>query len=164
MQCKGVVHKYGDHVDTDVIIPARLLNNPDPETMAKHCMEDIDPEFATRVKAGDIMVGGLNFGCGSSREHAPVSLKAAGISCVVAKNFARIFFRNAINIGLPVLECPEAADAASAGDEMLIDLDNGTIQNLTRSESYTAAPFPPFMQKIIEAGGLVAQIRDRQRT
>ena len=155
MRHNGFVHKYGDHIDTDVIIPARLLNNPDPKILAAHCMEDIDKGFAKRVKPGDIMVGGVNFGCGSSREHAPIAIKAAGVSCVVAKNFARIFFRNAINIGLPLLECPEAAQDAESGDELRIDLESGTITNVTKDKSYTAAPFPEFMQKIISSGGLV---------
>jgi 3-isopropylmalate/(R)-2-methylmalate dehydratase small subunit len=155
MKCSGTVHKYGDHIDTDVIIPARALNEPSPEALASHCMEDIDKDFVKRVKAGDIMVGGLNFGCGSSREHAPIAIKAAGISCVVAQNFARIFFRNAINIGLPVLECPQAAIDAQAGDKLEIDLSSGTINNVTKGKNYTAAPFPDFMQKIISAGGLV---------
>jgi len=165
MKCHGFTHKYGDHVDTDVIIPARLLNEPDPASLAQHCMEDIDAEFVTRVKPGDIMVAGLNFGCGSSREHAPIAIKASGISCVIAQNFARIFFRNAINIGLPVLECPEAAIAAEMGDELEIDLSLGVITNVTKGESYTAVPFPEFMQKIISAGGLVpytaAKLRDK---
>ena len=155
MKHNGFVHKYGDHIDTDVIIPARVLNNPDPKVLAAHCMEDIDKDFVKRVKGGDIIVGGVNFGCGSSREHAPIAIKAAGISCVVAHNFARIFFRNAINIGLPVLECPEAAIDAAAGDELEVDLDNGVITNKTKQKSYTAVPFPEFMQKLITAGGLV---------
>ena len=155
MKCKGYTHKYGDHIDTDVIIPARTLNNPAPASLASHCMEDIDTDFVKRVRPGDIMVGCLNFGCGSSREHAPIALKASGISCVIAANFARIFFRNAINIGLPVLECPEAAAAAEMGDEIEVDLDTGAIKNLTKGERYTAVPFPEFMQKIITAGGLV---------
>jgi 3-isopropylmalate/(R)-2-methylmalate dehydratase small subunit len=155
MKCTGTVHKYGDHIDTDVIIPARALNEPSPAALASHCMEDIDKDFVKRVKAGDIMIGGLNFGCGSSREHAPIAIKAAGISCVVAQNFARIFFRNAINIGLPVLECPQAAIDAQAGDKLEIDLTSGAISNLTKGTYYTAAPFPEFMQKIISAGGLV---------
>ncbi len=163
MNCEGSVFKYGDHIDTDVIIPARLLNNPDPAVLAQHCMEDIDPEFASKVKAGDIMVGGVNFGCGSSREHAPISIKAAGISCVIAESFARIFFRNSINIGLPVLECPQAAKDAQNGDTIAVDLDNGVINNLTRNTSYTAAPFPEFMQKIIAAGGLVAYTKERMQ-
>ena len=159
MKLKGTVHKYGDHIDTDVIIPARTLNDPDPKALASHCMEDIDTEFVTRVQPGDIMVGGLNFGCGSSREHAPIAIKASGIRCVIAENFARIFYRNAINIGLPVLECPAAAAAARMGDELQVDLDTGGITNLTQGESYTAAPFPPFMQGLIRAGGLVAYTR-----
>jgi len=156
---QGTVHKYGDHVDTDVIIPARELNDPSLENLAAHCMEDIDKEFIHRVKPGDIMVGGVNFGCGSSREHAPMALKAAGIACVVAHNYARIFYRNSINIGLPVLDCPQAASAAEMGDEMRVDLDTGAITNITRGETYTAAPFPPFMQGIINAGGLTPYIR-----
>jgi len=166
MKCCGFVHKYGDHIDTDAIIPARLLNNPDPAFLAAHCMEDIDADFVKRVKSGDIMVGGLNFGCGSSREHAPVAMKAAGISCVVARNFARIFFRNAINIGLPVLECPDAAIDAEMGDELEVDLSGGRIVNVTKAKSYTVAPFPEFMQRIISAGGLVpytaAKIKNRE--
>ncbi|MCL1796180.1 MAG: 3-isopropylmalate dehydratase small subunit [Clostridia bacterium] len=153
---KGFVHKYGDHIDTDVIIPARTLNNPDPAYLASHCMEDIDAEFTSRVKPGDIMVGGLNFGCGSSREHAPIAIKASGISCVIAENFGRIFYRNAFNIGLPVMECPEAARDAKMGDEIEVDIDKGEIRNLTSSKSYTAVPFPEFMQQLIAAGGLVA--------
>ena len=153
---KGFVHKYGDHIDTDVIIPARTLNNPDPAYLASHCMEDIDAEFTGRVKPGDIMVGGLNFGCGSSREHAPIAIKESGISCVIAENFGRIFYRNAFNIGLPVMECPEAAKDAKMGDEIEVDIDKGEIRNITRSKSYTAVPFPEFMQQLIAAGGLVA--------
>jgi 3-isopropylmalate dehydratase, small subunit len=155
MEFVGKVHKYGDHIDTDVIIPARYLNEPDAQSLAKHCMEDIDTTFVTRVQDGDIMVAGINFGCGSSREHAPLSIKASGIRCVIAENFARIFYRNAINIGLPVLECPEAAKAAQNGDTLRVDLDTGVIENVTRNQSYTAVPFPPFMQEIINAGGLV---------
>lgn len=155
MKLQGRVHKYGDHIDTDVIIPARLLNNPDPDFLGQHCMEDIDPDFAKRVQPGDIIVGGLNFGCGSSREHAPVAIRAAGVSCVLAQNFARIFFRNALNIGLPLLECPEAAIAAQNGDELAIDLDTGEIRNITQGTSYTAVAFPPFMQNLIDNGGLV---------
>ncbi|MFV0400283.1 MAG: 3-isopropylmalate dehydratase small subunit [Oscillospiraceae bacterium] len=161
MICKGPAHKYGNHIDTDVIIPARLLNNPDPAVLATHCMEDIDPDFAGRVQKGDIMVGGINFGCGSSREHAPIAIKAAGISCVIAESFARIFFRNSINIGLPVLECLEAAREAESGDVIEVDLDSGRIENITKGKSYTAAPFPPFMQEIISAGGLVNYTRAR---
>lgn len=162
MICSGTVHKYGDHIDTDVIIPARTLNNPDPANLAAHCMEDIDKDFVRRVRPGDILVGGLNFGCGSSREHAPIAIKASGISCVIAKNFARIFFRNAINIGLPVLECPEAAEAAQSGDVLDVDLDTGVIHNRTRNASYTAAAFPPFMQGIIAVGGLVNSIKAKR--
>ena len=161
MICNGTVHKYGDHIDTDVIIPARVLNNPDPAALAAHCMEDIDPEFVSRVQPGDIIVGGVNFGCGSSREHAPLAIKVSGISCVVAENFARIFYRNAINIGLPVLECPEASRAASMGDKLSIDLDSGIITNKTKGESYQAVSFPPFMQAIISAGGLVPYTREK---
>ena len=155
MKHRGYVHKYGDHIDTDVIIPARVLNNPDPKVLASHCMEDIDKDFVKRVKDGDIIVGGVNFGCGSSREHAPIAIKAAGINCVVAINFARIFFRNAINIGLPVLECPQAAADADTGDELEIDLDKGSITNITKQKVYSVAAFPEFMQKLISAGGLV---------
>ena len=155
MTCKGFVHKYGDHVNTDVIIPARTLNDPSIENMVRHCMEDIDADFINRVKPGDVMVGGINFGCSSSREHAPVAIKAAGIACVIAANYGRIFYRNAINIGLPVMECPEAAADASMGDVMTVDLDTGEITNETRGKSYRAVPFPPFMQRIISAGGLV---------
>ncbi|MDR2932277.1 MAG: 3-isopropylmalate dehydratase small subunit [Oscillospiraceae bacterium] len=159
MICNGFVHKYGDHIDTDAIIPARMLNSFDPGFLAAHCMEDIDDAFTGRVKPGDIMVGGLNFGCGSSREHAPIALKASGISCVIAENFARIFFRNAINIGLPVMECPDAAKDAEMGDRIEADLDTGVIKNLTKGKSYTAVPFPAFMQEIIAAGGLVAHTK-----
>lgn len=163
MICNGIVHKYGDHVDTDVIIPARLLNNPDPDFLAQHCMEDIDADFPKKVAAGDIMAAGVNFGCGSSREHAPIAIKASGISCVIASSFARIFFRNAINIGLPVLECPEAAADISAGDMVEADLDTGRITNKTTGKTYTAAPFPEFMQRIIEAGGLVNYTKEKKK-
>lgn len=158
MKAHGTVHKYGNNVDTDVIIPARYLNSSDPKELAKKCMEDIDPEFVVRVKAGDIMVANKNFGCGSSREHAPIAIKAAGISCVIAETFARIFFRNAINIGLPIIECPEAAKAIEAGDEVEIDFDNGMIYDITRGISYQGQPFPEFMQKIIKAEGLINYI------
>lgn len=158
MKTKGSVIKYGDNIDTDVIIPARYLSTSVPEELAKHCMEDIDTSFAGRVKKGDIMVGGANFGCGSSREHAPIAIKASGISCVIAKDFARIFFRNAINIGLPILECPEASADIEEGNEVEIDFDTGKITNLTKGKSYQAAAFPPFMQEIISAGGLIAKI------
>ena len=159
MNAKGKVIKYGDNIDTDVIIPARYLSTSVPEELAKHCMEDIDTSFVGRVKSGDIMVGGANFGCGSSREHAPIAIKASGISCVIAKDFARIFFRNAINIGLPILECPEASEDIDEGNEVEIDFDTGVITNITKGKSYRAAAFPPFMQEIIAAGGLIAKIK-----
>ncbi|MBE5938568.1 MAG: 3-isopropylmalate dehydratase small subunit [Lachnospiraceae bacterium] len=159
MKANGKVHKYGDNVDTDVIIPARYLNTPDAKELASHCMEDIDKEFVNKVNDGDIMVGGFNFGCGSSREHAPLAIKTAGISCVIAKTFARIFYRNAINIGLPILECEAASDAIAAGDEVSIDFDTGVITNITKGETYNAEPFPEFIQDIIKAGGLMASIR-----
>ena len=155
----GTVHKYGDHIDTDVIIPARYLSSFDDATLAAHCMEDIDPNFVKVVQPGDILVAGRNFGCGSSREHAPLAIKAAGVSCVIAENFARIFFRNAINIGLPVLECPAAAQEISAGDQVEVELSTGTIHNKTTGKTYQATPFPPFMQRLIDAGGLVAYTR-----
>lgn len=159
MELKGFAHKYGDNVDTDVIIPARYLNTSDPEILAKYCMIDIDKDFAQRVKAGDIIVAGDNFGCGSSREHAPLSIKGAGVSCVVAKSFARIFFRNSINIGLPILECEEAAKDIQAGDSVSINLAEGLIINNTSGKTYKAAAFPPFLQEIIEAGGLINSIK-----
>lgn len=159
MKANGIVIKYGDNIDTDVIIPARYLSTSVPEELAKHCMEDIDTSFAGRVKQGDIMVGGANFGCGSSREHAPIAIKASGISCVIAKDFARIFFRNAINIGLPILECPEASADIDEGNEVEIDFDTGVITNKTKGKSYQAAAFPPFMQEIISAGGLISKIK-----
>jgi len=162
MQAKGFVHKYGDNLDTDVIIPARYLNITDKKTLATHCMEDIDPDFLKTVKPGDIMVGGQNFGCGSSREHAPIVILECGISCVIAGSFARIFYRNAINIGLPILECVEASQRIEAGDEVSIDFDSGTITNLTKNETYTAEPFPDFIKEIIEAGGLLASIKRKQ--
>ena len=155
MIAKGLVHKYGDNIDTDVIIPARYLNTPDMKELAKHCMEDIDTEFAGKVKQGDIMVGGENFGCGSSREHAPASIKAAGIDCVIAKTFARIFYRNSINIGLPILECPEASDRIENGDKVSVDFDTGIITNETKNETYQALPFPDFIKEIMAAGGLM---------
>ncbi len=152
---KGKVFKFGDDVNTDVIIPARYLNDPSLENMAKHCMEDIDPEFPKVDHTGDIMVGGWNFGCGSSREHAPVSIKACGVSCVIAASFARIFYRNAINIGFPILECPEAAAAINAGDVVSVDFETGVIKDETTGEEFKAAAFPPFIQNIIKAGGLI---------
>lgn len=158
MNAHGLVHKYGDNVDTDVIIPARYLNSSDPAELAKKCMEDIDKEFVNRVKVGDIIVANKNFGCGSSREHAPIAIKAAGISCVIAETFARIFYRNAINIGLPIIECPEAAKEIEAGDEVTIDFDSGIIYDLTKSTQYQGQAFPPFMQNIMKAEGLVNYI------
>ena len=155
MKAKGTVFKYGDNIDTDVIIPARYLNIADRKELATHCMEDIDTEFVGKVNAGDIMVGGENFGCGSSREHAPMVIKESGIDCVIAKTFARIFYRNAINIGLPILECPEASEGISAGDEVAIGFDTGVITNETTGKSWQAQPFPEFIQEIMEAGGLV---------
>ena len=162
MNAKGFVHKYGDNVDTDVIIPARYLNIADKKELATHCMEDIDTNFVKVVKGGDVMVGGYNFGCGSSREHAPMVIKESGISCVIAKTFARIFYRNAINIGLPILECPAASEAIAEGDTVSIDFDTGVITNLTKGETYQANPFPDFIKKIIQAGGLMADIKNRQ--
>ena len=161
MNAQGTVHKYGDNVDTDVIIPARYLNTADHKELASHCMEDIDLEFTKKVQNGDIMVGGANFGCGSSREHAPIAIKHSGISCVIAKTFARIFFRNAINIGLAILECPEASDKIEKGDEVSVDFDTGVITNLTRNETYQAEPFPEFIKEIIRADGLMNSIGKR---
>ena len=158
MKAKGHVFKYGDNVDTDVIIPARYLNATEGAELARHCMEDIDKEFVNQVQPGDIIVANKNFGCGSSREHAPKSVKAAGFSCVVAKGFSRIFYRNAINIGLPIIECPEAAASIQAGHEVEIDFDSGVITDQTTGEHFQGQAFPPFMQKIIEAGGLVNYI------
>ena len=155
MNAHGIVHKYGDNVDTDVIIPARYLNTASHKELAAHCMEDIDKDFIHNVKDGDIMVGGWNFGCGSSREHAPLAIKTAGISVVIAKSFARIFYRNAINTGLAIMECPEAVDAISNGDVVSVDADTGTITDETTGETFTAQPFPPFLMEIINAGGLV---------
>ncbi|MDR1559109.1 MAG: 3-isopropylmalate dehydratase small subunit [Clostridiales bacterium] len=159
MEASGKAFKYGDNVDTDVIIPARYLNSSEPVVLAAHCMEDIDRDFAANARPGDIVAGLKNFGCGSSREHAPLALKASGVSCVIAKTFARIFYRNAINIGLPILECPEAAESIQNGDQISIDFETGVISNLTRNETYKAEPFPPFMREIIEAGGLVNRTR-----
>ena len=159
MNAKGRVHKYGDNVDTDVIIPARHLNTQDHKELASHCMEDIDAEFVNKVKDGDIMVAGSNFGCGSSREHAPVAIKASGISCVIAATFARIFYRNSINIGLPILECPEASAAIEDGDEVEIDFDSGVITNVTKNETYQAMPFPGFIKEIMADGGLMNNLR-----
>mgnify|MGYP004504031777 FL=1 len=158
----GHVFKYGDNVDTDVIIPARYLNSSDPKELATHCMEDIDKEFVNNVKVGDIMVANKNFGCGSSREHAPIAIKAAGISCVIAETFARIFYRNAINIGLPIIECPEAAKEIKAGDEVEINFDTGVITDKTTGASFQGQAFPPFMQKIIDCEGLINYINQKQ--
>ncbi len=159
---RGKVWKFGDHVDTDVIIPARYLNAPEPSELAKHCMEDIDSSFAGSVQAGDIMVGGWNFGCGSSREHAPVAIQASGITCVIAASFARIFYRNSINIGFPILECPEASEAIRAGDIVTVDTETGKITDETTGQVFEAKPFPPFIQKIVESGGLLPYLKEKQ--
>ena len=161
MKAHGFVHKYGDNVDTDVIIPARYLNTSDHKELASHCMEDIDKDFVNKVKEGDIIVAENNFGCGSSREHAPIAIKASGVSCVIAKTFARIFYRNAINIGLAILECPEAAQKIEAGDEVDIDFDSGIITNITKKETYTAQPFPEFIKEIIHKNGLLNSIKEK---
>ena len=163
MKVSGIAHKYGDNVDTDVIIPARYLNTASREELAVHCMEDIDPDFPKKVKPGDLIVAGENFGCGSSREHAPMAIQASGVSCVIARSFARIFYRNAINIGLPILECPEAADAIAAGDRVSVDFDSGLILDETTGKSFTAAPFPPFILDIIREGGLIPSILKERR-
>ena len=162
MKAKGKAFKYGDNVDTDVIIPARHLNTSAPSELAAHCMEDIDPSFVARVQSGDILVAGRNFGCGSSREHAPLAIKESGIACVIAESFARIFYRNAINIALPILECPAAVRAISAADEISVDLESGEIVNHTTGQSFRAEPFPPFMMELIAAGGLVAYLKGRK--
>ncbi|MBS6007413.1 MAG: 3-isopropylmalate dehydratase small subunit [Clostridium baratii] len=161
MKAKGKVFKYGDNVDTDVIIPARYLNTSDHKELALHCMEDIDKDFIKNVKGGDIIVANKNFGCGSSREHAPIAIKAAGVSCVIAKTFARIFYRNAINIGLPILECDEAVENIEPGNELEIDFSSGTIKNITKNEEYKGQAFPEFMQKIINNNGLIGYINNR---
>ena len=160
MHTKGTVFKYPDNVDTDVIIPARYLNTADAKELAKHCMEDIDADYVNRVKPGDVMVAGWNFGCGSSREHAPLVIKTCGTGCVIAKSFARIFYRNAINIGLPILECEAAAEEISAGDQVSVDFDTGVITNETTGKTYQAEPFPEFIQNIIRKGGLLASLKD----
>ena len=162
MNAHGTVHKYGDHVDTDVIIPARYLASQNHQELASHCMEDIDKTFVTKVKDGDIMVAGVNFGCGSSREHAPIAIKASGISCVIAANFARIFYRNAINIGLAILECPAASAGIDDGDEVSVDFDTGVITNVTKGETYQAEPFPPFIKAMIAKGGLMASLKAKE--
>ena len=161
MEARGSVFKYGDNIDTDVIIPARYLNTQNARELADHCMEDIDKTFITRVQDGDIMVGGENFGCGSSREHAPLAIKTAGIACVIAASFARIFYRNAINIGLPILECPAASAAIREGDTVSVIFDTGVITDETTGETFQAEPFPPFIQKIIRSGGLMASLRQQ---
>jgi len=161
MKANGKAIKYGDNVDTDVIIPARYLNSSDPKELAGHCMEDIDKDFVNKVQPGDIMIGGKNFGCGSSREHAPISIKASGIACVIAETFARIFYRNSINIGLPIMECPEAAKAINEGDEVEVDFDSGIITNKTTGESFKGQAFPEFMQKIIDSEGLINYINNK---
>ena len=162
MTAKGFVHKYGDHVDTDVIIPARYLNTQSHMELAAHCMEDIDKDFIGRVQQGDIMVAGANFGCGSSREHAPIAIAASGISCVIAKSFARIFYRNSINIGLAILECPAAAEAIENGDEVAVDFDSGTITNIPKGETYQGEPCPPFIKDMIAKGGLMASLKAKE--
>lgn len=161
MKANGTVFKYGDNVDTDVIIPARYLNSSDPKELASHCMEDIDKDFIHKVKQGDLIVADKNFGCGSSREHAPIAIKAAGVSCVIAETFARIFYRNAINIGLPIIECPEASKSIENGDEVEVDFDSGVITNKTKGTSYQGQAFPEFMQKIIQAEGLINYINQK---
>lgn len=163
MIMEGKVWKFGSDIDTDAIIPARYLNTTDPGELAKHCMEDADREFATKVQVGDIIVANKNFGCGSSREHAPIAIKACGISCVIAQSFARIFYRNAFNMGLPILECAEVALVTEAGDVLEVDLDNGEILNKTRGESYKAAPVPPFMQELIKSGGLIPYVMKKAK-
>lgn len=159
MKVQGFVHKYGDNVDTDVIIPARYLNTSSHKELAAHCMEDIDKSFVSKVKPGDIIVAQKNFGCGSSREHAPIAIKASGVSCVIASSFARIFYRNAINIGLPIFECEAASDGIAAGDEVRVDFDTGLITNLTKNETYQAQPLPPFIQNIVNRGGLLNSLK-----
>ncbi|MDD6208694.1 MAG: 3-isopropylmalate dehydratase small subunit [Clostridiales bacterium] len=161
MKANGHVFKYGDNVDTDVIIPARYLNSSDGAELAQHCMEDIDKDFVKKVQKGDIIVADKNFGCGSSREHAPLAIKCAGVSCVIAETFARIFYRNAINIGLPIIECPEAAKGIEAGDEVEVDFDSGIITNVTKGTTFKGQPFPEFMQKIISCGGLMNYINEK---
>ena len=159
MQFQGTAHRYGRDIDTDVIIPARYLNTSDPAELAKHCLEDLDVDFVNKVTPGDILVAEENFGCGSSREHAPVCIKAVGVACVIAKSFARIFYRNSINIGLPIMECPAAVDAIKAGDKVAVDADKGVITDLTTGESFQVEPFPPFIAQIVAEGGLVNRTR-----
>lgn len=162
MKFKGTVHRYGRDIDTDVIIPARYLNTSDPAELAKHCLEDLDVEFVNNVRPGDIIVADENFGCGSSREHAPVAIKASGISCVIAANFARIFYRNAINIGLAILECPAASAEIENGDEVTVDFDTGVITDVTKGTTYQAEPFPPFIKDMIARGGLMASLKEKE--
>lgn len=162
MKLKGKAHKFGADVDTDAIIPARYLNTSDPAELAKHCMEDADKDFMKKMKTGDIIVADKNFGCGSSREHAPIAIKAAGVSCVIAKSFARIFYRNAFNMGLPIFESVEVADDISAGDEVEVDVDSGEVRNITKGKTYKAQPIPPFMQELINAGGLMKHVAKKQ--
>ena len=161
MKLEGTVFKYGDNVDTDVIIPARYLNSSDPKELAAHCMEDIDKDFTAKVKSGDIIVAAKNFGCGSSREHAPIAIKASGVPIVIAETFARIFYRNSINIGLPIMECPEAAREIQSGDQVEVDLDSGIVTDVTQGKSWKGQAFPPFMQNIISAGGLIPYINSK---
>lgn len=161
MELKGNTWKFGNDIDTDAIIPARYLNTSDPQELAKYVMEDADPTFPTKISTGDMIVAGKNFGCGSSREHAPIAIKAAGLSCVIAKSFARIFYRNAINIGLPIFESEEASERIAEGDEVVVDVASGKITNLTKNETYQATPFPEFMQQLINAGGLINYVRER---
>ena len=164
MKLKGKCWKFGKDVNTDVILPARYLNTSEPGELAKHCMEDADPAFASKISSGDIIVAGKNFGCGSSREHAPISIKAAGISCVIAETFSRIFYRNSFNIGLPIFESPEAVKEIHEGDEVLLDADAGTILNCTTGKVFKVAPVPPFMQKIVAAGGLIPYVREKMQS
>ena len=160
---RGKAWKFGDHIDTDVIIPARYLNTSDPVELARHCMEDADPEFAGKVHPGDIIVAGENFGCGSSREHAPIAIKAAGVACVVAKSFARIFYRNAFNTGLPIVECPEGVEAIQEGDEVEVDLERGVVRDITKGEEYPFAPIPSFIQELLSKGGLLEYVKERMK-
>ncbi|MBF8251168.1 MAG: 3-isopropylmalate dehydrogenase [Deltaproteobacteria bacterium] len=162
MKLKGKAHKFGADIDTDAIIPARYLNTSDPAELAKHCMEDADKEFVAKMKTGDIIVADKNFGCGSSREHAPIAIKAAGVSCVIARSYARIFYRNAFNMGLPIFESAEAVDGITAGDEVEVDVDSGVIKNITKGETYKAQAIPPFMQELINAGGLMKHVAKRR--
>lgn len=162
MKLKGKAHKFGADIDTDAIIPARYLNTSDPAELAKHCMEDADKEFMAKMKPGDIIVADKNFGCGSSREHAPIAIKAAGVSCVIARSYARIFYRNAFNMGLPIFESAEAVDGITAGDEVEVDVDSGIIKNITKGETYKAQAIPPFMQELINAGGLMKHVAKKQ--